>query len=79
LYFGYGISADLFNIVLLHGALLPFMTDHAVRSGDFLFKRGDAASDIFYLVEGKAEVVELGIEVAPGHLVGEVAMFTPNK
>ena len=110
LYFGYGINADLFNIVLLHGSLLPLnclrlyqahhlkrrihdmahsqfdvksllplMTKHKTPQNSFLFKRGDEAHDIFYLAEGKAHIVELDIDVEPGHLVGEIAMFSPNK
>lgn len=60
-------------------SLLPFMNERRYPKGSLLFKRGDEAQDIFYLAEGRARVVELGIDVLPGHLVGEIAMFAPDK
>ena len=60
-------------------SLLPFMSECRYPRGSFLFKRGDEARDIFYLSEGRARVIELGVDILPGHLVGEIAMFAPDK
>ncbi len=110
LFLGYGINADLGNIVLLHAALLPlnslrlvqamqlrkrlhqmahadfdpralfpFMTEVEKSAGDYIFKRGDAALDIYYLVQGRAKFEELGVGIGPGELIGEIAMFAPDK
>ena len=60
-------------------SLLPFMTERKFPKGSFLFKRGDEAQDIFYLSQGCAHVVELDIDFEPGYLVGEIAIFSPQK
>ena len=110
LYLVYGIYADLGNIVLLHGSLLPlnmlrlyqavqlrnkihdmahadfdprslvpFMSKLKRAKGDVLFGRGDDARDIYYLVAGRVRIDDLGIEIGPGHMIGEIAMFAPDK
>lgn len=60
-------------------ALIPFMTKVDMTAGDYIFRRGDAARDIYYLMEGRAKVEELGIRIEPGQLIGEIAMFAPDK
>ena len=69
---------------LAHGdfdvkSLLPFMTERRFAKDSVLFSRGDGASDIFYLSQGLAHVRELDIDIAPGDLVGEIAMFAPDR
>ena len=60
-------------------SLLPMMSEHKIPGNKFLFERGDAAHNIYYLAKGKAHIVELEIDIDPGHLVGEIAIFTPDK
>ena len=110
LYLVYGLYADLGNIVMLHGSLLPlnilrlhqsvvlrrkirdmaqaefnvrsllpFMTRLAFAQGHRVFTRGDDARDIFYLLDGRVRIEELGVELGPGNLIGEIAMFTADK
>lgn len=59
--------------------LLAFMSRFECKAGTALFARGDAARGIYYLLEGRVRIAELGVEVAPGQLVGEIAMFTPDR
>ena len=59
-------------------SLLPFMTEHRFVKDSYLFASGDEAHDIFYLAEGRVNVVELDIDIDPGNLVGEMAMFSPD-
>ena len=60
-------------------SLLPFMTRFEYASGKRLFTQGDDARDIFYLLEGRVRIEELGVELGPGSLIGEIAMFTAAK
>jgi hypothetical protein len=59
--------------------LKPFMTQRKYRQGDVLFKKGDAANEMFLTVSGKLLVTEFGIELPPGSPVGELGFLTPNN
>jgi CRP/FNR family cyclic AMP-dependent transcriptional regulator len=59
--------------------LKPFMTSRRFRKGDILFAKGEVASEMFCPVTGRYLLVELGIEVKPGQLVGELAMLAPDN
>jgi hypothetical protein len=59
--------------------LKPFMTQRKYRQGDVLFKKGDAANEMFLTVSGKLMVTEFGIELPPGSPVGELGFLTPNN
>jgi CRP-like cAMP-binding protein len=59
--------------------LKPFMTERRYRQGDRLFKKGDAAAEMFLTVTGKFLVKEIGVELPPGRLMGELGFLTPNN
>jgi hypothetical protein len=59
--------------------LKPFMTQRKYRQGDVLFNKGDAANEMFLTVTGKFLVTEIGIELPPGRLMGELGFLTPNN
>ncbi|MEH2592438.1 Crp/Fnr family transcriptional regulator [Bradyrhizobium sp. AZCC 1721] len=59
--------------------LKPFMTERKYRSGDKLFKKDDAATEMFLTVTGKFLVTEISVEIPPGRLMGELGFLTPNK
>jgi hypothetical protein len=59
--------------------LKPFMTPHKYRKGDVVFRKGEPAKDMFTTVTGKFLVTELGIELPPGRLVGELGFLSPNN
>jgi len=59
--------------------LMPFMSKRQFRKGDLLFAKGEAASEMFYTMTGRYVLVELGIEIQPGHVVGELAMLAPDN
>lgn len=59
--------------------LKPFMTERRYRRGDQLFKKGDAANEMFLTVTGKFLVKEIGVELGPGRLMGELGFLTPNN
>ena len=59
--------------------LKPFMNRRIYRHGDVLFRKGQAANEMFLTVTGKFLVSEIGIELPPGRLVGELGFVTPNN
>jgi Cyclic nucleotide-binding domain len=59
--------------------LKPFMTERKYRKGDILVKKGDAADEMFLTVTGKFLVTEIGLELPPGRLTGELGFLTPNN
>jgi CRP-like cAMP-binding protein len=57
----------------------PFTSSHAMNVGELLFRKGELADRMFYLVSGRCRLVETGIDIAPGAVVGELAMLAPDK
>jgi Cyclic nucleotide-binding domain len=58
--------------------LKPFMHKHSYQKGAVLFHKGDHAEEMFYIVSGRCRVTELGLELAAGHMVGELGFLTPE-
>jgi CRP-like cAMP-binding protein len=59
--------------------LKPFMTERKYRKGNILFKKDDAAQEMLLTVTGKFLVKEIGVELPPGRLMGELGFLTPNN
>ena len=59
--------------------LKPFMTDRKYRKGNILFKKDDPAHEMLLTVSGKFLVKEIGVEVPPGRLMGELGFLTPDN
>jgi hypothetical protein len=59
--------------------LKPFTTQRKYRAGDVLFYKGDPANELFFTVTGKFLVTEIGVELPPGRLVGELGFLSPNN
>jgi hypothetical protein len=59
--------------------LKPFMSGRRFRKGDILFAKGETANEMFCPVTGRYLLLELGLEVKPGQLVGELAMLAPDN
>ena len=59
--------------------LKPFMTKRQITAGETLFQKGDAADEMFYLVEGRLHLKEIGVDLAPGSVVGEMGFLAPGR
>jgi hypothetical protein len=59
--------------------LKPFMTERKYRKGDILMKKGDAAKEMLLTVTGNFLVKEIGVELPPGRLMGELGFLTPDN
>lgn len=59
--------------------LKPFMHKRQYQAGDVLFRRGDSAHEMFYTMSGRFRLIESGIEVGPGQVVGELGLLAPEN
>jgi len=59
--------------------LRPFMHRRSYRRGDVLFRKGQPANETYLTVAGKFLVTEIGVELPPGRIVGELGFLTPNN
>jgi CRP/FNR family transcriptional regulator, cyclic AMP receptor protein len=58
--------------------LKPFMNRRATRAGAPLFRRGDEADCLFFTMSGRYRLAELGLDVGPGQVVGELGVLAPD-
>jgi CRP-like cAMP-binding protein len=59
--------------------LRPYMTPRKYRKGEVLFRKGDVANELFLTVTGKFLVTEIGIELPPGRIMGELGFVAPKN
>jgi CRP-like cAMP-binding protein len=59
--------------------LKPFMTQRKYRTGQTLFRKGDAANEMFLTVTGHFKVTEFNVDLPPGSLMGELGFLTPDN
>jgi hypothetical protein len=59
--------------------LKPFMTERKCGSGEILFYKDEKAEDMLYIVSGKFRLIESGIELPVGAIVGELGMLSPTN
>jgi CRP/FNR family transcriptional regulator, cyclic AMP receptor protein len=59
--------------------LRPYMKSRKYRAGQVLFHRGDRADRLYLLVEGRLELADIGREIEPGRIFGEIALFSPSN
>jgi CRP-like cAMP-binding protein len=59
--------------------LKPFMTERTYKAGEILFYKDEKAEDMLYIVSGRFRLVESGIELPVGAIVGELGMLSPSK
>jgi hypothetical protein len=58
--------------------LMEFMERRTIAAGTVLFRRGDAANAMYFLANGRLRLDELGIDLKPGALLGEIGIFSPD-
>jgi hypothetical protein len=59
--------------------LKPFMSERRFRKGDVLFAKGEIADEMFCTVTGRYLLIELGIELETGQVVGELGFLAPDN
>ena len=59
--------------------LIPIMTARTVKQGDVLFRKGDLSEAMFYTVTGRYRLNEIGQDVGPGQVIGEIGLIAPDN
>lgn len=59
--------------------LKPFMHKRAITAGEIMFRKGDEADRMFFVVSGRLHLQEIDIDLSPGALVGELGMLAPAR
>jgi hypothetical protein len=59
--------------------LKPFMNRRKYRTGELLFRKGDAANEMFFTVSGKFLVKEIAIVLPAGKILGELGFLSPGN
>jgi CRP-like cAMP-binding protein len=59
--------------------LKPFMTERKCEAGEVLFYKDEKAEHMLYIVSGRFRLVESGIELPVGAIVGELGMLSPSN
>ena len=59
--------------------LMPYGTRRRVRAAQVLFRKGEAADRMVLVVSGGLRIPELGLELGPGELAGELGLITPGR
>jgi CRP/FNR family cyclic AMP-dependent transcriptional regulator len=56
--------------------LKPFSRRRAVRAGETLFRRGDAAAEVLFVLSGRFRAMEADVVVGQGEVIGELGLIT---
>ncbi|WP_430912753.1 cyclic nucleotide-binding domain-containing protein [Methylobacterium sp. sgz302541] len=59
--------------------LKPFGTMTRFVSGQTIFIKGEPASDMYYVQSGRFRILEPGIEIGAGAIVGELGLLSPGN
>jgi hypothetical protein len=59
--------------------LRPFMTERKCTAGEVLFYKDEKADSMYYIVSGRFQLVESGIVLPVGAIVGELGMLSPSN
>lgn len=56
-----------------------FTTTRDCRAGETIFAKGDVADAMYYAMTGRFVLNEIGVEIAPGQVVGEMGWVSPDQ
>ena len=59
--------------------LKPHMRRRSAARGEVLFRKGDLSSDMFYTLTGRFRLSEIGQEIGPGQVIGEIGLIAPGN
>jgi len=58
--------------------LIPYMQSRTLKKG-VLFRKGDAADEMYMLLKGSIRLMDLGVTIHPGTVIGEIGIFAPSR
>ena len=59
--------------------LAAFAAERTYRAGDVIFRAGEDAGELLYVVSGTVSLAEIGVEVGARELLGEIAFFSARN
>lgn len=59
--------------------LLPYTRPRQFKAGDIIMRRGEYATEAFYIVSGEVEMSEMNLIRGKGTLIGEIGLFAPDR
>ena len=58
--------------------LIPYMQSRTLKKG-VLFRKGDAADEMYMLLKGSIRLIDVGVTIHPGTVIGEIGIFAPSR
>ena len=58
--------------------LIPYMQSRTLKKG-VLFRKGDAADEMYMLLKGSIRLMDVGVTIHPGTVIGEIGIFAPSR
>jgi len=58
--------------------LIPYMQSRTLQKG-VLFRKGDAADEMYMLLKGSIRLKDVGVTIHPGTVIGEIGIFAPSR
>ena len=58
--------------------LIPYMQSRTVKKG-VLFRKGDAAEEMYMVLRGSVRLMDVGVTIHPGTVIGEIGIFAPSR
>lgn len=59
--------------------LKPYMARRSAKQGEILFRKGDLSTAMFYTISGRYRLTEIGKDIGPGQIIGEIGMIAPGN
>jgi len=58
--------------------LRPYSRSSRVRAGELLFRQGDPAAEVLFVLSGRFRAVEADVALAPGEVFGELGLISKD-
>jgi DNA-binding NarL/FixJ family response regulator len=58
--------------------LLPHVVHRRAAPGETIFRKGDRGSGLFYIQRGRVALEDIGVELGPRQILGEISVFSPE-
>lgn len=59
--------------------LKPFTTKRTAKAGDYLFRKGDTADSMYFVMSGAFRIPELDVAIGTGQVIGELGLLEPGQ
>ena len=58
--------------------LMPYMQSRTLKKG-VLFRKGDVAEEMYIVLKGSIRLMDVGVTIHPGSVIGEIGIFAPSR